>query len=56
MVLAWYMDDGPGDQRLPHKPDNCEEVSLDMLASLGVLYWKVRINLALSTALLASGL
>lgn len=40
-MLAWYMDDSQADQRSPHKPDNLEEVSLDLLANLGVLYWKV---------------
>lgn len=43
MVLAWFMDSIPGDQRLPHKPSDCEVVSLDRLATLGVLYWKVDI-------------
>lgn len=41
MVLAWYVDSSPRDQRLPHKPDSCETVPLDVLATLGVLYWKV---------------
>ena len=42
MVLAWYMDDSKEDQRLPHKPANCETVSLSHLADVGVLYWKVK--------------
>ena len=46
-MLAWFMDSSPGDQRLPHKPEKCETVSLDMLASLGVLYWKVKTDLLL---------
>ncbi len=42
MVLAWFMDDSKEeDQRKPHKPPNCETVSLSQLAALGVLYWKV---------------
>ena len=39
MVRAWYFDSLPGDQREPHKG---EDVSLDELSGIGVLYWKVR--------------
>ena len=45
MPRAWYMDNSDCDQREPHRPVNAEDVSLDQLASIGVLYWKVQ-NLA----------
>ncbi len=36
------MFDGvPGDQRVPHRAEGSQEVSLEKLAELGVLYWKV---------------
>lgn len=35
------MDDSNEDQRLPHQQDPPQEVSLDYLKQLGVLYWKV---------------
>ena len=35
------MSDGPEDQRLPKKLEGSEDLSLDVLASIGVLYWKV---------------
>ena len=38
MVRAWYFDSVPGDQREPHKG---EDVSLEELVRIGVLYWKV---------------
>ena len=36
-ITAWYMDDSSEDQRLPHKTDPVQEVSLEKLAKLGVL-------------------
>ena len=42
MVKAWYMDTASDDQRLPHHPEGAPDLSLELLASLGVLYWKVR--------------
>ena len=47
MVRAWYMDSLPGDQRLPHRSEGSQEVSLDKLAELGVLYWKVQFTVPL---------
>ena len=41
MVSAWLFDGVPGDQRLPHKREGSQEISLEKLAELGVLYWKV---------------
>lgn len=38
MVRAWYFDCLPGDQREPHRG---EDVSLEELVKIGVLYWKV---------------
>ena len=43
MVRAWLMDNSPADQRLPHRLEGISDVSLQVLAELGVLYWKVRI-------------
>ena len=42
MVRAWYFDALPGDQRKPHKG---EDVSLDELEKIGVLYWKVSLRM-----------
>ena len=38
-IEAWYMDTSDEDQRLPHKTDPVEIVSLSHLAGLGVLTW-----------------
>jgi 1,2-dihydroxy-3-keto-5-methylthiopentene dioxygenase len=40
-IQAWYMDDKDDvDQREPHKTDPVQPVSVDQLASLGVLSWE----------------
>ena len=37
------MDDESGDQRLEHRKEGGEEdVSLELLKSLGILYWQVK--------------
>ncbi|KAI3857636.1 hypothetical protein MKW98_028900 [Papaver atlanticum] len=36
---AWYMDESPEDQRLPHQKSPNQPVSLDKFADIGVLYW-----------------
>ncbi|KAJ9700441.1 hypothetical protein PVL29_005978 [Vitis rotundifolia] len=41
VLQAWYMDDSDEDQRLPHHRDPKEFVSLDQLAKLGVLSWRL---------------
>ncbi|XP_064383129.1 uncharacterized protein LOC135331805 [Halichondria panicea] len=41
MVRAWLFDGVPGDQRLPHKREGSQEISLEKLAELGVLYLKL---------------
>jgi len=41
MVQAWFMDDSKDDQRLPHKTDPVQMVSLEQLAAIGVLYWHI---------------
>ncbi|MCH97489.1 12-dihydroxy-3-keto-5-methylthiopentene dioxygenase, partial [Trifolium medium] len=41
VIQAWYMDDSNEDQRLPHHKEPKEFVSLDQLAELGVLSWKL---------------
>ena len=41
-MRAYYYDNLPGDQRLPH--DSLEPVSPSTLTSLGVLYWHVPLN------------
>ncbi|KAI3443248.1 uncharacterized protein J3R85_000174 [Psidium guajava] len=40
-IEAWFMDESDGDQRLPHHRSPPEFVSLDHLADVGVLYWKL---------------
>ncbi|KAL6194921.1 hypothetical protein ACLB2K_035996 [Fragaria x ananassa] len=41
VIQAWYMDDSDEDQRLPHHREPKEFVSLDQLAELGVLSWRL---------------
>ncbi|KAL6983488.1 homogentisate 1,2-dioxygenase [Sarracenia purpurea var. burkii] len=41
VIQAWYMDDSDEDQRLPHHRNPEEYVSLDQLAELGVLSWRL---------------
>lgn len=41
MIQAWYMDDSQDDQRLPHHKDPKEFISLDKLAELGLLSWRL---------------
>lgn len=41
MVSAWYMDDSDADQRLHHKKEPCEFVSLEQLKTMGVDYWYI---------------
>ncbi|KAG2302348.1 hypothetical protein Bca52824_030999 [Brassica carinata] len=38
---AWLMDESNEDQRLPHHPSPKELLTMDYLAELGVLYWKL---------------
>ncbi|KAF8037956.1 hypothetical protein BT93_B0718 [Corymbia citriodora subsp. variegata] len=40
-IEAWFIDESDGDQRLPHHRSPPEFVSLDHLADVGVLYWKL---------------
>mmetsp|Transcript_64574 Transcript_64574/g.139694 ORF Transcript_64574/g.139694 Transcript_64574/m.139694 type:complete len:192 (+) Transcript_64574:28-603(+) len=39
-ISAWYMDEDPSDQRLPHKTDPLEPVSGEELINLGVVFWE----------------
>ncbi|XP_052190111.1 acireductone dioxygenase 2-like isoform X2 [Diospyros lotus] len=41
IIQAWYMDDSNEDQRLPHHRNPEEYVTLDQLAELGVLSWRL---------------
>ncbi|THG15311.1 hypothetical protein TEA_008779 [Camellia sinensis var. sinensis] len=41
VIQAWYMDDSDEDQRLPHHREPKEFVSLEQLAELGVLSWRL---------------
>uniref|UniRef100_A0A803R8H3 Acireductone dioxygenase n=1 Tax=Cannabis sativa TaxID=3483 RepID=A0A803R8H3_CANSA len=41
VLQAWFMDDSDEDQRLPHHREPKEFVSLDQLAELGVLSWRL---------------
>lgn len=40
-IEAWCMDESNGDPRLPHHRSPKEYVSLDTLAEIGVLHWKL---------------
>lgn len=44
MVQAWYMDESTADPRMPHRTQPDRPVSLEQLRTLGVLYWKVRVQ------------
>ena len=44
MVQAWYMDESTADPRKPHRAQPDRPVSLEQLRTLGVLYWKVRVQ------------
>ncbi|KAI0631852.1 1,2-dihydroxy-3-keto-5-methylthiopentene dioxygenase [Trametes polyzona] len=41
-MRAWYFDNLPGEQHLPH--DSGKAVSLETLAALGVLYWRISVD------------
>lgn len=41
VIQAWYMDDSDEDQRFPHHREPKQFVSLDQLAKLGVLSWRL---------------
>ncbi|KAF3629860.1 1,2-dihydroxy-3-keto-5-methylthiopentene dioxygenase 2 [Capsicum annuum] len=41
---AWFMDENSEDQRLPHQKNPSEFLSMEKLAELGVLYWKLNPN------------
>ncbi|CDO72549.1 hypothetical protein BN946_scf184983.g32 [Trametes cinnabarina] len=41
-MRAYYYDNAPGDQRLPH--DSGRDVPLETLAALGVLYWRIPVD------------
>lgn len=43
-IEAWYMDESNDDPRLPHHRNPKEYVSLDTLAEIGVLHWKLNAN------------
>ncbi|XP_051128149.1 acireductone dioxygenase 1-like [Andrographis paniculata] len=40
-IEAWFMHESDEDQRLPHHKSPPEFVSLEKLAELGVLYWRL---------------
>uniref|UniRef100_A0A6Q2YCS4 Acireductone dioxygenase n=1 Tax=Esox lucius TaxID=8010 RepID=A0A6Q2YCS4_ESOLU len=40
-IEAWFMDDSDEEQRMPHKRNPNEPVSLEELEKLGVFYWKL---------------
>ncbi|CAB1335027.1 unnamed protein product [Coregonus sp. 'balchen'] len=44
-IEAWFMDDSDKDQRMLHKLNPNEPVSLEELEKLGVFYWKTRRNI-----------
>ena len=41
MVRVWLMDSSDADQRLPHHLEGSADLSVEDLARVGVLYWKV---------------
>jgi len=41
-VRAWVYDDAEGDPRLPHQTEPIQFVSLQVLSTIGVCYWKLR--------------
>ncbi|RLN39112.1 heat stress transcription factor A-2d-like [Panicum miliaceum] len=41
VIQAWYMDDSEEDQRLPHRREPKEFISLDKLSELGILSWRL---------------
>lgn len=43
-MRAYYFDNVPGDQRLPHDYSPSRPVSLDTLNQLGVKYWNIPVN------------
>ncbi len=54
MPRAWYMDNSDCDQREPHlSAVNPEFVSLEKLAAIGVLYWKVWVHAWASIVMLS---
>ncbi|XP_062379028.1 acireductone dioxygenase [Sardina pilchardus] len=42
---AWFMDDSDEDQRLPHKLDPNQPVSLEELQKIGVFYWRLNADI-----------
>ncbi|KAG8997332.1 1,2-dihydroxy-3-keto-5-methylthiopentene dioxygenase [Tulasnella sp. 427] len=43
-MRAYYFDNQPGDQRLPHDYDPSRPVDVDTLNKIGVLYWRVPVE------------
>lgn len=41
-IEAWHMDESEEDQKLPHRLNPNQSVSLKQLEEIGVYYWKVR--------------
>ncbi|XP_062863122.1 acireductone dioxygenase [Trichomycterus rosablanca] len=45
VLEAWYMDESTDDQRLHHKLQPDQPVSLEELKEVGVLYWKLNADI-----------
>ncbi|KAG8900162.1 1,2-dihydroxy-3-keto-5-methylthiopentene dioxygenase, partial [Tulasnella sp. 408] len=43
-MRAYYFDNEPTDQRLPHDCDPSRPVDVETLGKIGVLYWKVPVE------------
>jgi len=43
-MRAYYFDNQPGDQRLPHDYNPSREVPLDRLPKLGLHYWQIPVD------------
>ena len=42
MPRVWYMDDDhDADQRLPHRAPGTQDIDIQQLRDIGVIYWKV---------------
>uniref|UniRef100_A0A3B1K4Z4 Acireductone dioxygenase n=1 Tax=Astyanax mexicanus TaxID=7994 RepID=A0A3B1K4Z4_ASTMX len=45
VIEAWFMDESSSDQRLPHRLEPNQPVSLQELQKIGVFYWKLNADI-----------
>uniref|UniRef100_A0A8B9JB20 Acireductone dioxygenase n=1 Tax=Astyanax mexicanus TaxID=7994 RepID=A0A8B9JB20_ASTMX len=48
VIEAWFMDESSSDQRLPHRLEPNQPVSLQELQKIGVFYWKLNADIYVS--------